>query len=62
MEGLALWWHLLATHVDDRAGLDCEELAREYEDMIGANIRNAVLAAAFLAAGEGRAIELDPRS
>jgi hypothetical protein len=58
-ERLALWRHMLATHVDDRAGLDCEELAREYEDMTGANIRNAVLAAAFLAAGEGRAIELD---
>jgi hypothetical protein len=51
-----LWQHLLATHAPFEADLDLDDLANEFENMTGANIRNAVLAAAFLAAGERRAI------
>jgi hypothetical protein len=39
--------------------LDLEELASEFEDLSGANIRNAVLAGAFLAAGEDKPISQD---
>ncbi len=50
-ERLRLWKQMLS----DKAAygeLDLEELASEFEDLSGANIRNAALAAAFLAAGE----------
>ncbi len=48
-----LWRRILATGAAPTRGeLDFEELSRRYPDMTGANIRNAVLAAAFLAASE----------
>ena len=53
----ALWRRLLDTGsapVSPR--LDLAHLASAYPDMSGANIRNAVLAAAFLAAGESQEI------
>jgi ATP-dependent Zn protease len=37
--------------------LDFESLAADYPAMSGANIRNAVIGAAFLAASEGDVIE-----
>jgi len=54
-ERVQLWREMLNTGapVDD---IDHETLADEFEEMTGANIRNAVLAAAFLAADEGRTI------
>ncbi len=54
-----LWRYLLTTHAPFEPDLRIDDLANEYEDMTGANIRNAVLAAAFLAAGEHRAIGRD---
>jgi SpoVK/Ycf46/Vps4 family AAA+-type ATPase len=49
-----LWRRILATGAAPTAGeLDFEDLAHAFPDMTGANIRNAVLAAAFLAASEG---------
>jgi ATP-dependent 26S proteasome regulatory subunit len=36
--------------------LDFDKLARTYEAMTGANIRNAVLSAAFSAASEGKSV------
>ncbi len=48
-----LWKRMLTTGSAPLArDLDLAELARLYPDMSGANIRNAVLGAAFLAAGE----------
>ncbi len=59
-ERLELWRRLLTTRAaplgDD---LDLEHLAHAYPDMTGANIRNAVLSAAFLAAAEETAIAQD---
>ena len=53
-ERTALWRRLVST---DRAPLaddiDFERLAREFAKMSGANIRNAAVAAAFLAASDG---------
>ena len=55
-----LWRRLLTTRAaplgDD---LDVEHLAQAYPDMTGANIRNAVLSAAFLAAAEETSITQD---
>jgi len=56
-ERLRLWKEMLATGAPTAAKLDLAALAEEYPEMTGANIRNAVLAAAFLAAEEGRTIE-----
>ena len=48
-----LWRRLLSTGAAPLADdLDFEDLARNYADMTGANIRNAALSAAFLAASE----------
>jgi len=57
-ERVRLWHEMLDTGapVDE---VDLESLADEFEEMTGANIRNAVLAAAFLAAEEGTAIGQD---
>jgi ATP-dependent 26S proteasome regulatory subunit len=41
------------------AEIDLRELADDYPEMTGANIRNSVLAAAFLAAEEGDRITQD---
>ena len=49
-ERAALWRRFLATGVPVVAGIDDDALAADFPDMTGANIRNAVLAAAFLAA------------
>ncbi len=56
-----LWQRMLATGNApvDLAGIDFLALSRSYPDMTGANIRNAVLAAAFLAAAEGTDITHD---
>jgi SpoVK/Ycf46/Vps4 family AAA+-type ATPase len=59
-ERAELWKRLLATGAAPIDGeLDFEELSRTYPDMTGANIRNAVLAAAFLAASEESKITQD---
>ena len=50
-ERLRLWKQMLSDRAD-YGTLDLDELATEFEDLSGANIRNAVLAGAFLAAGE----------
>ena len=55
-----LWRRILFTGSAPTKGeLDFEELAHTFPDMTGANIRNAVLAAAFLAASEGVEITQD---
>ena len=51
-----LWQRYATCGAPTTGTLDLEELAEQFPDMTGANIRNASLAAAFLAAGEGRAI------
>jgi SpoVK/Ycf46/Vps4 family AAA+-type ATPase len=55
-ERVRLWRQMIASQAPLQGDLDLEGLAREFDDMTGANIRNAVLAAAFLAAGEQCAI------
>jgi MoxR-like ATPase len=51
-ERVALWQRFLSTDAPLEGVIDHDDLATEYPDMTGANIRNAALAAAFLAAGE----------
>ena len=54
-ERAILWQRLLKTdEAPLSANIDVEELANTFPKMTGANIRNAALAAAFLAVGEGR--------
>jgi SpoVK/Ycf46/Vps4 family AAA+-type ATPase len=57
-ESMKLWERMLSVgvHAPLAKPLQLEKLARTYEAMTGANIRNAVLAAAFTAASEGMAI------
>jgi SpoVK/Ycf46/Vps4 family AAA+-type ATPase len=55
-ESMALWRRMLSVSAPVVEPLQLEKLARTYEAMTGANIRNAVLAAAFSAASEGNAI------
>jgi len=55
-EQVRLWKSMLATGAPLETNLDFEQLAEEFEAMAGANIRNAVLAAAFLASEEGSII------
>jgi ATP-dependent 26S proteasome regulatory subunit len=45
---------MLATGAPVDADVDLDDLAAEFSDMTGANIRNAALGAAFLAAAEGQ--------
>jgi SpoVK/Ycf46/Vps4 family AAA+-type ATPase len=52
-----LWKRMVVTNAPIRGDLDFETLSSEYPDMSGANIRNAVISAAFLAASEGDALE-----
>ena len=52
-----LWRHMLSSRGPVDPSIDVPALARTYGEMTGANIRNAVLSAAFLAAGEGAAID-----
>ncbi len=51
-----LWHTMLDTRAPRDPDLDLRALAEEFADMSGANIRNATLAAAFIAADEGRPI------
>ncbi|MCX5747153.1 MAG: AAA family ATPase [Proteobacteria bacterium] len=55
-ESVKLWKGMIATAAPITPPLDFEKLARTFEAMTGANIRNAVLAAAFSAAAEGTSI------
>ncbi len=57
-ESVKLWERMLSVGVQAPLSkpLQLEKLARTYDAMTGANIRNAVLAAAFTAASEGLAI------
>ncbi|MCL4226916.1 MAG: ATP-binding protein [Myxococcales bacterium] len=48
-----LWRSMLGPAVPQADDLDLEELASRFSEMTGANIRNAAIAAAFLAAAEG---------
>jgi len=51
-----LWQRMLTSKAPLAADIDVDRLAADYDEMTGANIRNAVLAAAFLAASEGSPI------
>ncbi len=57
-ESMKLWERMLqvGVHAPLAKPLQLDKLARTYEAMTGANIRNAVLAAAFTAASEGLSI------
>jgi AAA+ superfamily predicted ATPase len=55
-ERVALWREMLAVGAPLEANLDLAALADEFSEMTGANIRNAVLTAAFLAAEQGKII------
>ena len=51
-----LWHRMLAARAPVAENLDIAELSAMFDEMTGANIRNAVLSAAFLAAAEGTSI------
>lgn len=51
-ERVALWRGMLPPDAPLADGIDLPALARRYREMTGANIRNAAIAAAFLAAAE----------
>jgi AAA+ superfamily predicted ATPase len=55
-ERATLWQTMLDAKAPIEADIDYRALAEEFEDMSGANIRNAALSAAFLAADEGSSI------
>ncbi|HSN24660.1 MAG TPA: ATP-binding protein [Kofleriaceae bacterium] len=55
-ESMKLWERMLVAQAPFARPLELEKLARSYEALTGANIRHAVLAAAFSAASEGSAI------
>ncbi len=55
-ERVTLWRKLLDARVEIEGDLDVESLARDFSDMSGANIRNAVVGGAFLAASEKSAL------
>jgi hypothetical protein len=55
-ERARLWHEMLATGAPVDDDVDLRKLAEEFSAMTGANIRNAVLSAAFLAAEEGKTI------
>ncbi len=56
-ERTALWKSMFPADAPVAPELDFEDLARRYPEMTGANIRNAAIAGAFLAASEGDRIE-----
>lgn len=58
-ERALLWSKMLSDSVPRDGTLDFAALAADYPDMTGANIRNAALAATFLAAAEGVAVRHD---
>ena len=51
-ERIALWQSLMPKDAPVTGTLNFEKLSEQYKDMTGANIRNAVLNAAFLAVAE----------
>jgi SpoVK/Ycf46/Vps4 family AAA+-type ATPase len=51
-----LWQHMLTARAPVAKDIDFEALSSKYDKMTGANIRNAVIAAAFLAAAEQTSI------
>jgi len=55
-ESMQLWRRMLAVNAPVAKPIDFDKLARTFEAMTGANIRNAVLTAAFTAASEGNPI------
>jgi hypothetical protein len=52
-ERARLWCSFITPQAPFAGALDADKLAEQFPEMTGANIRNAVVAAAFLAAGEG---------
>jgi hypothetical protein len=52
-ERAVLWQRMLPANAPRAEPLDFEALARQFPDMSGGNIRNAILAGAFLAASDG---------
>jgi SpoVK/Ycf46/Vps4 family AAA+-type ATPase len=58
-ERVALWRRFVSTGAPVAGALDLDALADEFPDMTGANIRNAALAATFLAAAAGDGGALD---
>jgi SpoVK/Ycf46/Vps4 family AAA+-type ATPase len=52
-ERIALWKSMLNPDLPVADDLDVDDLATRYPEMTGANIRNAAIAGAFLAAAEG---------
>jgi len=55
-ERARLWRSFITARAPVEGELDTDDLAEQFPEMTGANIRNAVVAAAFLAAGEGLSI------
>jgi len=55
-ESMQLWKRMIVTNAPIAKPIDFDKLARSFEAMTGANIRNAVLTAAFTAASEGKPI------
>ncbi|HTJ43303.1 MAG TPA: ATP-binding protein [Kofleriaceae bacterium] len=55
-ERAKLWTKMIPPTAPREGELDFDELAAAFPDMAGANIRNAAVAAAFLAAAEGKPI------
>ena len=53
-ERAQLWRGFMTAEAPFEGTLDADALAEQFPEMTGANIRNAVVAAAFLACGEGR--------
>jgi hypothetical protein len=58
-EQRTLWTSMLAAGAPLGRDLNLDKLVEDFEDMTGANIRNAVLGAAFLASDEGSEIRAD---
>ncbi|MDX2087540.1 MAG: ATP-binding protein [Kofleriaceae bacterium] len=57
-ESQKLWERMLASDAPVARPLQLEKLAKTFPAMVGANIRNAVLAAAFMAAAENAPISM----
>jgi SpoVK/Ycf46/Vps4 family AAA+-type ATPase len=57
-ERAKLWQSMLDTGAPLAANIDVRALAQEFASMTGANIRNATLTAAFIAADEGVSISM----
>jgi hypothetical protein len=55
-ERLALWTRMIPSAAPRSGSFDFDDLVSEFPEMSGANIRNAVVAAAFLAASEGASL------